>query len=62
MMYGCEVWGLMGRNNKQLERVQLKAIWNFLGVHSRFPITALELEAGWLLIRWEIQLRILDED
>ena len=26
-------------------------------VHSKFPITALELEAGWLPIRWEIQLR-----
>ena len=47
----------MGKNNKQSERVQLTAIWNFLGVHSRFPITALELQAGWLPNRWEIQLR-----
>ena len=50
MMYGCEVWGLMGRNNKKLERVQLTAIRNFLGVHSRFPITALELEAGFDIV------------
>ena len=57
MMYGCEVWGLMGKHGKQLERVQLTAIRNFLGVHSKFPIPALELEAGWLPIRWEIQLR-----
>ena len=35
----------------------MTAIGNFLGVHSRFPITGLELEAGWLPIRWEIQLR-----
>ena len=58
MMYGCEVWGLMGKNNiNYVERVQLTAIRNFLGVHSKFSITALELEAGWLPIRWEIQLR-----
>ena len=28
----------------------------FLGVNSKFPITALELETRWLPIRWEIQL------
>ena len=48
-MYGCEVWGL-GKNSKQLERVQLTAIRKFLGVHSKFPIMDLELEAGWLSI------------
>ena len=31
MMYWCELWGLMGKNNKQLERVQLTAIRNFWG-------------------------------
>ena len=47
----------MGRNNKQIKTVQLTEIWNFVGVHSRFPISPLELlEAGWLPIRWEIQL------
>ena len=50
MIYGCKVWGLMGKNNKQLERVKLTAIRNFLGLHLKFPITALELEAGWLPI------------
>ena len=42
--------GVNGKNNMQLERVQLTGIRNFLGVHSRFPITALELESGWLPI------------
>ena len=41
MMYGCEVWGLMEKDSKQIQRVQL----TFLEVNSKFPIISLELEA-----------------
>ena len=59
LLYGCEVWGALYKNEINLERVQLSAIRSFLGVHSKFPLTALELEAGWTPIRWEVKLRAI---
>ena len=59
LLYGCEIWGVLSGNDAKLERVQRAAIRSFLGVHSRFPLLGLELEAGLTPLRWEARRRAI---
>ena len=59
MLYAAEIWGLLCRNEYKLEKVQRAAIRSRLGVHTKFPLLGLELEAGWMPVRWEAKLRRL---
>ena len=51
--------GVLSGNDAKLERVQRAAIRSFLGVHSRFPLLGLELEAGLTPLRWEARRRAI---
>ena len=59
MLYAAEVWGLLCKNEYKLEKVQRAAIRSRLGVHSKFPLLGLELEAGWMPVRWEVKSRAI---
>ena len=59
MLYAAEIWGLLCRNEYKLEKVQRSAIRSRLGVHSKFPLLGLELEAGWMPVRWEAKIRAI---
>ena len=59
ILYGCEIWGVLSGNDAKLERVQRAAIRSYLGVHSRFPLLGLELEAGLTPLRWEARRRAI---
>ena len=58
-LYAAEVWGLLCKNEYELEKVQQAAIRSCLGVHSKFPLLGLELEAGWMPVRWEAKIRAI---
>ena len=59
MLYAAEIWGLLCRNEYKLEKVQRAAIRSRLGVHSKFPLLGLELEAGWMPVRWEAKIKAI---
>ena len=59
MLYAAEVCGLLCKNEYKLEKVQRAAIRSHLGVHSKFPLLGLELEAGWMPVRWEAKIRAI---
>ena len=59
MLYAAEIWGLLCKYEYTLEKVQRSAIRSRLGVHSKFPLLGLELEAGWMPVRWEAKIKAI---
>ena len=59
MLYDAEIRGLLYKNEYKLEKVQRVAIRSCLGVHSKFPLLGLELEAGWMPVRWDAKIRAI---
>ena len=58
MDYGAEVWGVL-TECRALSSAQNRALGSFKGVGIHHHITALEIEGGWMPVRWRVKLKAL---
>ena len=59
MLYAAVLWGLLCKNEYELEKVQRTATSSHFGVHSKFPLLGLELEVGRMPVRCEAKIQVI---
>ena len=57
LQYGASIWGVKEFEN--IERVQLRAIRYFLGVHNKVPIPGLHGDMGWQKLKFRNYICVL---